>query len=150
MIHRELCKKLKSDHTNKWYMHNPASVLENVTHKLLWDFEIQTDHLISVRRPDLLITNKKKRSYKIVDIAVPADHRVKLKESEKRDKYLDLARKLKKLWNMKVTVIPLTIGDHRTITKGLIQGLEIRGPVETIQTTTLLRSGRILRRVLET
>ena len=35
MIHRELCKKLKFDHTNKRYMHNPESVLENETHKLL-------------------------------------------------------------------------------------------------------------------
>ena len=34
------------DHTNKWYMHNPAPVLEDDTHKLLWDFNIQTDHLI--------------------------------------------------------------------------------------------------------
>ena len=24
-------------------MHNPASVLENDTHKFLWDFDIQTD-----------------------------------------------------------------------------------------------------------
>ena len=37
------------------YMNNPASVRESDTHKLLWDFDIQTDHLISVRRPDLII-----------------------------------------------------------------------------------------------
>ena len=38
-----------------------------------------------------------------MDFADTADHRVKLKESEKRDKYLDLARELKKkLWNMKI------------------------------------------------
>ena len=36
-------------------MHNPAFVLENDRHKLLWDFEIQTDHVISARRPDLVI-----------------------------------------------------------------------------------------------
>ena len=42
-------------------MHNPAPVLENDTHKLLWDFDIQTDHLISARRPDLMIINKKKK-----------------------------------------------------------------------------------------
>ena len=35
LIPRELFKKFKFDHTNKWYMHNPASVLENDTHKLL-------------------------------------------------------------------------------------------------------------------
>ena len=56
----EMCKKLKSDHRNKWYMHNPASVLENDTHKLLWDFGIHTNHLISARRLDHIIINKKR------------------------------------------------------------------------------------------
>ena len=55
----EMCKKFKFDHTNKWYMHNPAPVLENATHKLLWDFNIQMDHLIPARRTDLIILNKK-------------------------------------------------------------------------------------------
>ena len=76
-------------------MLNPAPVLENDTHKLLWDFNIQTDHLIPARRPDLIIINKKKTICKIVDFAVPADHRINLKECEKKDKYLDLARELK-------------------------------------------------------
>ena len=76
----------------KCYMHNPAPVLENNIHKLLWDSDIHTDHLSSTRRPDLIIINKKKRTCKIVDFAVPADHRIKLKECEKKDKYLDLAR----------------------------------------------------------
>ena len=83
-------------------MHNPTPVQENDSHKLLWDFNIQTDHLIPARRTDLNIINnkkkkkKKKRICKIVDFAVPADHRIKLNESEKKDKYLDLARELKK------------------------------------------------------
>ena len=55
-------------------MVNPAPVLENDTHKL-WDFDIPMDHLISARRPDLIIINKKERTCKIVDLAVPADHR---------------------------------------------------------------------------
>ena len=58
------------------------------------------DHLISTRRPDLIVINKKKRTCKIVDSAVLADLRIKLKEYEKEDSYLDLARELKKLWNM--------------------------------------------------
>ena len=84
MIHWEMCKKFKFDHTNKWYMHNPTPVLENATHKLLWDFNIQKDHLIPARRPNLTTTKKrtfkivdltkKKRTCKIVDFAVPADH----------------------------------------------------------------------------
>ena len=95
-----MCKKFKFDHNNKWYIHNQAPVLENDTHKLLWDFDIHTDYLISARRPELIIINnnnnkKKKRICKIVDFAVLADHRIKLKECEKKDKYLDLARELK-------------------------------------------------------
>ena len=111
------------------------------------------DHLISARKPDLMIINKKKkRICKIVDFAVPADHRIKLKECEKKDKYLDLARELKKLWNMQVTIISIVIGAFGTVSKGLLKGLEdleVGGRVETIQTTTLLRTARILRRVLE-
>ena len=152
-----MCKKFKFDHTNKW--HNSASVLENDTHKFLWYLDIQTDHLISVRQLDFIIINqkkkkkKKKRTCKFVNFAVPADHRIKLKESEKKDKYLDLARELKTLWNMKVSIIPILIGALGTVIKELLKGLEdlkIRGRAETIQTTTLLRTARILRKVLET
>ena len=87
---------------------------------------------------------KKKKICKTVDFAVLADRRIKLKECEKKDKYLDLARELKKLWNMKVSII--------LITKGLLKGLEdleVGGRVETIETTALLKTARILRRVLE-
>ena len=88
-----------------------------------------------------------------MDFAVSADHRIKLKENEKKVKYLHLARELKKLWNMKVTIILIVNGAFGTVTKGLLKGLEdlkIRGRVETIQTTTLLGTARIVRRVLET
>ena len=84
---------------------------------------------------------------------MPADHRINLKQSEKKDKYLDLARELRKLWNMKVTIVPIVIGALGTITKGLLKGLkdlEVGGRVETIQTTALLRTARILKRVQET
>ena len=150
VIQLELCKILKFDHTNKWYIHNYEYVLENETHQLHWDFEIEMDHLISVRWPDLMIIKK----WKLIELWT--DHRVKLKECEKMYKYLDLARELKKtnkLWNMKVTIIPIVIGALDTVTKRLLQGLEdleITGRVETVQTKALLRSARILRRVLET
>ena len=60
VIQWKICKKFKFGLTNKWYMHNPLSVLENYTHKLLWDFEIKTDHLISAQILDLIIINKRK------------------------------------------------------------------------------------------
>ena len=57
------------------------------------------------------------------------------------------------MWNMKVTMISFVIGALGTVTKGFIKGqgvFEIRGPVKSIQTIALLRSTKILRRVLET
>ena len=54
---------------------------------------------------------------------------------------------------MKVTIVPIAISALGTITKGLLKGLEdleVGGRVETIQTTALLRTAKIPRRVLET
>ena len=62
-------------------------------HKLLWDFEMQTDHLISARQPDLEMIFKRERICRIVEFDVSAGHGVKLKENEM---YLDFARELKK------------------------------------------------------
>ena len=43
VIHWELGKKLKLVYTTTWYIHRPESMPKNKIHKLLWDFEIQTD-----------------------------------------------------------------------------------------------------------
>ena len=85
-----------------------------------------------------------------MDFGVSADHSIQLKEIEKQNKYMVFAWELNKLWDMEVAVIPIVIG---TVAKRFVQRLEdmeIRGRVETIQTTALLRSARILKRVLET
>ena len=86
-----------------------------------------------------------------MDFAAQADDRVKLKESEKKDKYLDLAEELKKLWNMKMTFIPIVIGSLGTVTKGLVQGqedLEIRGRVEIIQTNAGVKNSKRTKKII--
>ena len=115
-------------------MYNPESVLENQMRKFLWDLGVQTDYQISYRRPDLVIVNdnkkRKKKTWLIVDFVASAEHSVKF-NGEKRDKDLELARDLKKLWNM----IPIVIGALGTITKGLVKAtedLKFSGQVETI------------------
>ena len=134
-------------------MCRPESVLENEMHKIFCHLEIKTDHQITTKRPNLAIIKKKKRTCSIVKFAVPVDHRLKIKKCEKRDKYLHLAREQRKLWNMRVTAISIIIGALRTVLKGLERGLEnfeIWRRIETIQTTTILKSAKILRRLLET
>ena len=76
-----------------------------------------------------------------------------MKECEKIYKYLDLARELIKLWNMKMMELPVGVGTLGTILKGVgekrREELEIRGSIKTIQTTAFLISVRLIRRVLE-
>ena len=59
----------------------------------------------------IIIQKKEEKTSCLVDFAVLANVRLKIKESEKRDDYLNLAKELKKkpLWNMMVTVIPIVI-----------------------------------------
>ena len=60
---------------------------------------------------------------------------------------------VKNLWITKVKIIPIVKGAFGTVTKGLLKGLEdleVGERVETIRTTALLRTSRILRRVLDT
>ena len=87
-------------------MHKPKLILENEMHKILWYFEMQTDHVTSPRRPDL------------ADFTILADYRWKIR-AKKINKYLHLARELRKLWNMKVTVIPIVVGAFGMVPKGL-------------------------------
>ena len=61
---------------------NPESVLENERHRLLWDFEIQTNHLISARRPDLIIINKKE-NLQDCGLCCPGGPQIKIERIQK-------------------------------------------------------------------
>ena len=117
VIFWELCKKLKFDHTNEWCMHNPESVLENEMPQRFWDFEIHIGwpNLGQTTRPSS--NQQEKCELAVVEFATPANHKIKLKEMVKKDKYQNLKRKLKRLRNMKGTVISIIIGALDTITK---------------------------------
>ena len=103
---------------------------ESVPYKIIGDFETQKDHSIPARIPDLVMINKKKkRIYRKADFAIPGDRRVKIKEIEKRDKYLDLAKKLKKTKKNKKktgkhesTGDKIVIGALWTVPKGFESG----------------------------
>ena len=83
---------------------------------------MQTYNIILVKRPDLEL--KKNRIRRLVDFAAPAENKVEIKESEKINKYLDLARELRKLWKMKVTLIRTVVRALVvTVPKGLKKGL---------------------------
>ena len=75
-INWELCRKYGLAASERWYEHQPETVTENDSYKLLWDFSIQTDHVIQARRPDVILIDKEKKECKIIDFAIPYDSRV--------------------------------------------------------------------------
>ena len=116
IVHWKLARKCHFKAGDKWYEHEPDSVLENEGYKILWDFSIQTDQVIEARRPDLVAVDKKERSCKIIDFAFPGDSRIE-KEKDKIEKYQELGRELQKIWNVKVKIIPLVVGSLSAIPK---------------------------------
>ena len=75
--------------------------------KVLWDFNIFTDHNLTARRPDIIVIDKQTKMAQIIDVAVPADNNVSMKEKEKIDKYKDLCVEPLSLWRVHCEVSPL-------------------------------------------
>ena len=106
---------------------------------------------MDARRADLVVVDKKEKSCKI-DFAFPGDSRIEEKEKDKIAKYQDLGRELHKIWNVKVTIIPLAVGSSGAIPKQFGNRLEQIGitvGTAQVQKTVLLGTGRILRKGLE-
>ena len=119
---------------------------------MLWDFNIQTDHVMEAWRPDLVVVNKKERSCKIINFAVPGDRRTEEKEKDKIEKYQDLGRQLQKIWNNKVKIIPLVVGSLGAIPKQFGNSLKqigITAGTAQVEKTVLFGTARILRKFLE-
>jgi len=95
VLHWQLCKDNKIEYNEKWYKHQPKTVVENENAKILWDMRIQTDKVLAHNKPDIVIINKGKRLCTIIDVTCPFDTRVLDGEREKIDRYKDLKWGLK-------------------------------------------------------
>ena len=100
----------------------------------------------------MVAVDKKERSCKIIDFAVPGDSKTEDKEKDKIEKYQDLRRELQKIWNVKVKIIPLVVGCLGAIIEQLGNTLKLIGITAgkaQAQKTVFLEMARVLRRVLE-
>ena len=91
-VHWKLARKCNFEAGDKWYEHEPESVLQNEDYKILWDFSIEADHIIEAQRPDLVVVDKE-RICKTIDFAVPGDSRIEETQKDKIEKYKDLLGK---------------------------------------------------------
>ena len=154
IVHLELCQKFGLVGEVKWYNHKPAIVVENGRVKILWDFNMQTDHVTQHRRPDIVVLCKNERKCHLINIAVPGGKRIELKEQEKIDNYTELRQEVKKIWNLSQIVVFRVvigaIGVTSKILKDWLEKLNIKSSIELWQKAALLGTAKIVRQVLET
>ena len=151
-LHWSLSKRHNIQCSVKWYEHTPEVVVENEEVQILWDMNIVTDRVISARRPDIVVREKKEKRTFLIDVAIPWDTRVEAKEIEKITKYQDLRVELTRIWGDSVEVVPVVIRATGTIPARLTRSLDrvqCHIPPGLLQKSVLLGTAHILRRVLD-
>ena len=119
---------------------------------MLWNQAIHTDREVTANRPDIIIKNQKEKTCILIDVARPADRNVVQQEAEKKLKYKSLCIEIQRMWNLKCTIIPITIGATRIVTRSLRKNLEAvpgKHSIDSLQKTAILGTSHIMRRVLQ-
>ena len=106
---------------------------ENEDVTILLDKVIETDMQISNSRTDIAVFDRKGRKWALMNIAVPMDHRVVLKEQEKRETYSDLTAELRGIHRTETEIIPIITGAMETIPKGLAYFIINASMIERIE-----------------
>ena len=74
----------------------------------MWDMPVNTDRTITANRPDIIVKDSVNSTCKLIDMTVPSDRNIALKETEKKKcKYKDLELEIQRMWHMKTVVIPV-------------------------------------------
>ena len=92
-LHYSICKALVIETADKLYTHIPMSVCEDGDVTVLWNQAVHTDREFAGNRPDIIIKNKKEKTCRLIDLAIPAErivlqrkrNKVKIQEFMYRD-----------------------------------------------------------------
>ena len=85
-------------------------------------------------------------------MAIPADRNVVQKEAEMKLKYKSLCIEMKRMWNLKGTIIPVINGATGIVTRSLKKNWEAvpgKHLIDSLQKTAILGTSHITRKVLQ-
>jgi len=85
-------------------------------------------------------------------VAIPAGRNVVQKEAEKKLKYNSLCIEMQRMWNLKCTIVPVTIGASGVVTRSLKKNLETvpgKHSIDSLQKTAILGTSQVIRKVLQ-
>ena len=97
-LHWRICKHYHFPAADKWYEHKTEKVTENETATILWDMPVNTE--IKADRPGIIIKDKTERKCIMIDMSIPSERNVSIKEVEKLSKYKDLEIEVTKMWEI--------------------------------------------------
>jgi len=150
-VHWTMCKNLGIQVSSKYYEHQPMKVINENNCIIMWDVPIITDRTIQANRPDIVLHNKNEKTCMLIDIAVPNDSNIMLKETEKISKYKDLEIEISRMWNCKTRTVPIIVGALGVLKKGYDENLKIlpgHPSANEVQKIALMGTAHILRKVL--
>jgi len=145
-------KALVIETADKWYTHMPKPVYEEGDVPVLRNQAVHTDKEVTANRPDIITKNKKEKTCTLIDMAIPADRNAVQKEAEKKLKYKSLCIEIKRMWNLKCTIIPVIIGATGIVTRSFRKNLEAvpgNHSIDSLQKTAILGTPHIIRKVLQ-
>ena len=123
-LYDELVHQLRQNENRSESKREPQTVSRIKNTKIWWDKKVMTQKKIKHDRPDIIIWDKENKHCKIVDVSVPLDTNVKLREQMKRDYYIELIDQLQRIYlTYKYAVIPVIVGALGTVPKTLKENL---------------------------
>lgn len=152
-VYWELCKKYGVKHSGEWFEETPEEVRVSGDQQveILWDINITTATRLDHNRPDVVVIDKKKKSWQIIDFSVPLDSNVINKENEKLKNYAPLAAEIRRMHGVRTTVVPIVVGALGTVSKRLTENLKKLGVPDVLgglQTSAIKGTTDILRKTL--
>ena len=148
-LHYSICKALGTETTDKWYTHMPKPVCEEGDVTDLWNQAVHTEREVTANRPDIIIKNKKEKTYTLIDTG---RQKCCAKGGEKKLKYKSLCIEMQRMWNLKCTIVPVIIGATGIVTRSLKKNFETvpgKHPIDSLQKTAILETSHIIRKVLQ-
>ena len=98
-MHRKICKEFGIEVKERWYEHEPKTVIENDSVTILWEMSLHTDRTIAANRPDIVLKNKKDKTCLLIHMTIPLDASTSVKTTEKLTKHKDLEIEVKRMWH---------------------------------------------------
>ena len=154
-VYWELCKKYGVECAEKWFEEVPDTVRrsEDGQFEIWWDRPVETAVKVDHNRPDIIVINRQDNEWIIVEFSVPWDKNVVLKEEEKVRKYIPLTKEIHKVHRVSTKIVPIILGSLGTVTnqlKGHLKELDLGNILGGLQTSVLIGTHNILRKVMNT